>query len=65
MNGVYDESCNKDSDSKSDNKAELKVLNWTSFEVLLSNATSMDPRTMALDTNSNDLHFGFNINRQF
>jgi len=35
------------------------------FEVLLSNATSMDPRTMALGTNSDDLHFGFNINRKF
>lgn len=35
------------------------------FEVLLSNATSMDPRTMALGTNNDDLHFGFNINRKF
>ena len=35
------------------------------FEVLLSNATNMDPRTMALGTNSDDLHFGFNINRKF
>ena len=35
------------------------------FEILLSNATNMDPRTMALGTNSDDLHFGFNINRKF
>ncbi len=35
------------------------------FEVLLSNSTNMDARTMALGTNSDDLHFGFNINRKF
>lgn len=35
------------------------------FEILLSNSTNMDARTMALGTNSNDLHFGFNINRKF
>lgn len=35
------------------------------FEILLTNATNMDPRTMALGTNSEDLHFGFNINRKF
>ena len=35
------------------------------FEVLLSNATNMDPRSMSLGTNSDDLHFGFNINRKF
>ena len=35
------------------------------FEILLTNASNMDPRTMALGTNSEDLHFGFNINRKF
>ena len=35
------------------------------FELLLSNSTHMDARTMALGTNSDDLHFGFNINRKF
>ena len=35
------------------------------FELLLTNASNMDPRTMALGTNSEDLHFGFNINRKF
>jgi hypothetical protein len=35
------------------------------FEVLLSNSTNMDPRTMALGSNSKDLHLGFNINRKF
>ena len=35
------------------------------FEILLSNSTNMDARTMALGTNSEDLHFGFNINRKF
>ena len=35
------------------------------FELLLSNSTNMDARTMALGTNSEDLHFGFNINRKF
>ena len=35
------------------------------FEILLSNSTNMDARTMALGTNSDDLHFGFNINRKF
>jgi len=35
------------------------------FEILLTNATNMDARTMALGTQNNDLHFGFNINRKF
>lgn len=35
------------------------------FEVLLSNSSNMDPRSMALGTNSDDLHLGFNINRKF
>ncbi|HFU77463.1 DUF5777 family beta-barrel protein [Sulfurovum sp.] len=35
------------------------------FEILLTNSSNMDPRTMALGTNSEDLHFGFNINRKF
>lgn len=35
------------------------------FELMLSNSTSMEPRTMGLGTNSEDLHFGFNINRKF
>ena len=35
------------------------------FEILLSNSSNMDPRTMSLGTNSDDLHFGFNINRKF
>lgn len=35
------------------------------FELMLSNATSLEPRTMGLGTDSEDLHFGFNINRKF
>jgi len=35
------------------------------FEILLTNSSHMDPRTMALGTNSDDLYFGFNINRKF
>jgi hypothetical protein len=35
------------------------------FELLLSNSTNMDPRTMSLGTNSDKLHLGFNINRKF
>lgn len=35
------------------------------FEILLTNSSNMDPRTMALGTNSEDLYFGFNINRKF
>ncbi|HIM94285.1 MAG TPA: hypothetical protein EYM49_04505 [Campylobacterales bacterium] len=35
------------------------------FEILASNSSSMDARTMSLGTDSDDLHFGFNINRKF
>ena len=35
------------------------------FEILASNSSNMDARTMALGTDSDDLHFGFNINRKF
>lgn len=35
------------------------------FEILLSNSTNMDPKSMALGSNSKDLHLGFNINRKF
>lgn len=35
------------------------------FEILASNSSNMDARTMSLGTNSDDLHFGFNINRKF
>ena len=35
------------------------------FEIMLSNSSNMDARTMALGTDSEDLHFGFNINRKF
>lgn len=35
------------------------------FEILLSNSTNMDPRTMSLGTNSDKIHLGFNINRKF
>lgn len=35
------------------------------FELLLTNSTNMDARTMALGSNSDDLHFGFNISRKF
>lgn len=35
------------------------------FELLLTNTQHMDPRTMSLGTNSEDIHFGFNINRKF
>ena len=35
------------------------------FELLLSNSTNMDARTMSLGTNSDNIHFGFNINRKF
>jgi hypothetical protein len=35
------------------------------FEILLTNSTNMDARTMSLGSNSDDLHFGFNINRKF
>lgn len=35
------------------------------FEILLTNSSNMNPRSMALGTDSEDLHFGFNINRKF
>jgi hypothetical protein len=35
------------------------------FELLLSNSTAMDPRTMMLGTDDDSLHFAFNINRKF
>ncbi len=35
------------------------------FEILVTNSTNMDPRTMSLGTDSKKLHFGFNINRKF
>ena len=35
------------------------------FELMVTNSTNMDPRTMSLGTNSDKLHFGFNINRKF
>lgn len=35
------------------------------FEIMATNSSSMDPRTMSLGSNSDKLHFGFNINRKF
>jgi len=35
------------------------------FEIMATNSTNMDARTMSLGTNSDTLHFGFNINRKF
>jgi len=35
------------------------------FELLATNSTNMDARTMSLGTNSDTLHFGFNISRKF
>ena len=35
------------------------------FEILATNASNMDTRTMSLGTNSDDIHFGFNISRKF
>lgn len=35
------------------------------FEIMATNSTNMDTRTMSLGTNSNKLHLGFNINRKF
>ena len=35
------------------------------FELLATNSTNMDARTMSLGTNSDDVHFGFNITRKF
>jgi len=35
------------------------------FELMTTNSSNMDPRTMSIGTNSDKLHFGFNINRKF
>ena len=35
------------------------------FELVATNSSNMDARTMSLGTNSDDMHFGFNINRKF
>ena len=35
------------------------------FELVATNSSNMDARTMSLGTNSDDVHFGFNINRKF
>lgn len=35
------------------------------FEIMATNSTNMDSRTMSLGTNSDKLHLGFNINRKF
>ena len=35
------------------------------FEIMATNSTNMDPRTMSLGTDSSKLHLGFNINRKF
>ena len=35
------------------------------FEIMVTNSTNMDARTMSLGTNSDELHLGFNINRKF
>ena len=35
------------------------------FELLATNAISMDPRSLSMGTDSQKLHFGFNINRKF
>lgn len=35
------------------------------FEILATNATALDPRVMMQGTQSNVVHFGFNINRKF
>jgi len=35
------------------------------FEILATNSTHMDPRSMSIGTNSSKLHLGFNINRKF
>ena len=35
------------------------------FELLLTNSTAVDPRTMMQGSNTTDLHFAFNINRKF
>ncbi|MCH9812459.1 MAG: hypothetical protein K0U47_00785 [Epsilonproteobacteria bacterium] len=35
------------------------------FEILLSNSVDMEPRRLMQGTKTNDIHFGFNINRKF
>lgn len=35
------------------------------FEIMATNAQSLDPRTMMQGTDSDVMHFGFNINRKF
>lgn len=35
------------------------------FELMATNAAGLDPRTMMQGTDSNRVHFGFNINRKF
>jgi len=35
------------------------------FEVMVTNSSNMDARTMSLGTDSDKLHLGFNINRKF
>lgn len=35
------------------------------FEIMATNSSNMDPKTMSLGTNNDKLHFGFNINRKF
>lgn len=35
------------------------------FEILISNSVDMEPRTMMRGTDTDDIHFGFNINRKF
>ena len=35
------------------------------FELLATNSSNMDARTMSLGSNSDDVHFGFNISRKF
>ena len=35
------------------------------FEILATNASNMDARTMSLGTDSDDVHFGFNISRKY
>lgn len=35
------------------------------FELLLTNADALSPRSMMLGTDNSSLHFGFNINRKF
>ena len=35
------------------------------FEIMVTNSTNMDARTMSLGTDSDKLHLGFNINRKF